>query len=102
MDMPSQCSLASRTTNWKFVVDEAGRSCQPRRYIEKEGFCVILKKMTSDSGTRGVPIERGWWASEYMGDDRDVYLDHEVKSEVARLWRYGFRLMFHYKSYVCI
>jgi hypothetical protein len=69
MDMPS-CVALPVGNNWKFVVDdEAEEAVNQGVDIEKEGFCVILKKNGRvGQRTRGVFIERMVGEVEYMGD----------------------------------
>ena len=69
MDMPS-CIALPVGNNWKFVVDdEAEEAVNQGVDIEKEGFCVILKKNGRvGQRTRGVFIERMVGEVEYMGD----------------------------------
>jgi hypothetical protein len=69
MDMPS-CVALPVGNNWKFVVDdEAEEAVNQGVDIEKEGFCVILKKNGRvGQRTRGVFLERMVGEVEYMGD----------------------------------
>lgn len=69
MDMPS-CIALPVGNNWKFVVDdEAEEAVNQGVDIEKEGFCVILKKNGRvGQRTRGVFLERMVGEVTYMGD----------------------------------